>query len=115
MTNQPPAGDAELDNKFDAIMLKYMHGSGWNGHVEAEVYQCTKKEIMQAIEAREQAQREALAIEERIKENQLYLTEKNRHYYPASPIDPYIPLVQFAERISELQLKLKHLKDPERS
>ena len=46
----------------------------------------------------EQREREA-----RIDENRLYLQGVERHYFPASPSDPYIPLVQFSERIEALQ------------
>ena len=41
----------------------------------------------------------------RISENEMYLQEADRHYFPAGPNDPYIPLVQFHERIGELTLK----------
>lgn len=108
MPNQTPTGDAEREMYFYFLEIIACY-------INAPRIPELSKILARYAAAREEAQREALAIEERIKENQLYLTEKNRHYYPASPIDPYIPLVQFAERISELQLKLKHLKDPERS
>lgn len=41
----------------------------------------------------------------RIDENEMYMQEAGRHYFPAGPNDPYIPLVQFHERIGELTLK----------
>ena len=41
----------------------------------------------------------------RINENEMYMQEADRHYFPAGPNDPYIPLVQFHERIGELTLK----------
>ena len=43
-----------------------------------------------------------LLISARIDENKMYLHETDRHYYPSSPDDPYIPLVQFDRRIAEL-------------
>lgn len=41
----------------------------------------------------------------RIDENEMYMQEADRHYFPAGMSDPYIPLVQFHERIGELTLK----------
>ena len=41
--------------------------------------------------------------EARIDENQMYIRELSRHYYPAGPDEPHIPLVQFHERIAELE------------
>jgi hypothetical protein len=41
----------ELRDKIDAINLKHMHNTGWNGHKEAEVYQAAMDEIVNLVTA----------------------------------------------------------------
>lgn len=38
----------------------------------------------------------------RIEENNMYLKDTSRHYYPSMPNEPHIPLVQFRTRLKEL-------------
>lgn len=49
------------------------------------------------------ADRKRVALEARIDENNMYIRELTRHYFPSSPSEPHIPLVQFHERIAELK------------
>lgn len=51
------------------------------------------------------ADRKRVALEARIDENNMYIRELTRHYFPSSPSEPHIPLVQFYERIAELKAK----------
>ena len=44
-----------------------------------------------------------LVAEARINENNIYIRELPRHYFPSGPGEPHIPLVQFHERIAELK------------
>ena len=44
-----------------------------------------------------------LVAEARLDENNMYIRELTRHYFPSSPSEPHIPLVQFHERIAELK------------
>ena len=55
--------------------------------------------IMQLITA----DRKCVALETRLDENNMYIRELTRHYFPSGPDEPYIPLVQFHERIAELR------------
>ena len=50
---------------------------------------------------------EKLLISARLDENKMYLQETNRHYFPAGPDDPHIPVVQFHERMTELQQQIE--------
>ena len=50
-----------------------------------------------------EADRKKHELQARTDENRLYLQGVERHYFPASPSDPYIPLVQFSERIEALK------------
>ena len=45
-------------------------------------------------------------VEQRVDENNMYIRELTRHYFPSSPSEPHIPLVQFHERIAELKREL---------
>ena len=56
-------------------------------------------DIMQLITA----DRKRVALEARINENNMYIRELPRHYFPSGPGEPHIPLVQFHERIAELK------------
>ena len=49
------------------------------------------------------ADRKRVELEARIDENNMYIRELTRHYFPSSPSEPHIPLVQFYERIAELK------------
>ena len=49
------------------------------------------------------ADRKRVALEARINENNMYIRELTRHYFPSGPGEPHIPLVQFHERIAELK------------
>ena len=49
------------------------------------------------------ADRKRVALEARINENNMYIRELPRHYFPSGPGEPHIPLVQFHERIAELK------------
>lgn len=60
-----------------------------------------KNEIMQLITTL-QRQHERELVEARIDENNMYIKETERHYFPSGLNEPHIPLVQFYERISEL-------------
>ena len=51
------------------------------------------------------ADRKRVELEARIDENNMYIRELTRHYFPSSPSEPHIPLVQFYERIAELKAK----------
>ena len=42
-------------------------------------------------------------LEARINENNMYIRELTRHYFPSGYGEPHIPLVQFHERIAELK------------
>ena len=42
-------------------------------------------------------------LEARIDENNMYIRELTRHYFPSAPGEPHIPLIQFHERIAELK------------
>ena len=55
--------------------------------------------VMQLITA----DRKRVALEARLDENNMYIRELTRHYFPSSPSEPHIPLVQFHERIAELK------------
>ena len=44
-----------------------------------------------------------LVLEARIDENNMYIRELTRHYFPSGPGEPHIPLIQFHERIAELK------------
>ena len=44
-----------------------------------------------------------LVAEARLDENNMYIRELTRHYFPSGPSEPHIPLVQFHERIAELK------------
>ena len=61
--------------------------------------------IMQLITA----DRKRVALEARIDENNMYIRELTRHYFPSSPSEPHIPLVQFHERIAELKAQQEKL------
>ena len=50
-----------------------------------------------------------LVAEARINENNMYIRELTRHYFPSGPGEPHIPLVQFHERIAELKAQQEEL------
>ena len=50
-----------------------------------------------------------LVAEARINENNMYIRELPRHYFPSGPGEPHIPLVQFHERIAELKAQQEEL------
>ena len=55
------------------------------------------------------ADRKRVALEARINENNMYIRELTRHYFPSGPGEPHIPLVQFHERIAELKAEKEEL------
>ena len=52
-----------------------------------------------------------LVAEARINENNMYIRELPRHYFPSGPGEPHIPLVQFHERIAELKAEKEEEED----
>lgn len=48
-------------------------------------------------------QHERELVEARVDENNMYIKELTRHYFPAGPSERHIPLVQFHERIAQLK------------
>ena len=59
--------------------------------------------LTEAIQKLITADRKRVELEARIDENNMYIRELTRHYFPSGPNEPYIPLVQFHERIYELK------------
>lgn len=59
--------------------------------------------LTEAIQKLITADRKRVALEARLDENDMYIRESTRHYFPSGPDEPHIPLVQFHERIYELK------------
>lgn len=69
-------------------------------------HQQAAHEAMQLITA----DRKRVALEARLDENNMYIRELTRHYFPSGPSNPHIPLVQFHERIAELKAQQEEVK-----
>ena len=87
----PTEQDKELRKAIEEIIIAddYSHG----------VHMKTIDKMEKLITA----DRKRVALEARINENNMYIRELPRHYFPSGPGEPHIPLVQFHERIAELK------------
>ena len=93
MTNYNERLD-EIERHFRAAWKQTQHKT-----VQVPAYGLAWHEIMQLITA----ERKRAELEARLDENNMYIRELTRHYFPSSPSEPHIPLVQFHERIAELK------------
>ena len=90
--NTPLNADDELRNFIhDWLVGEYEPSTG--------VHLINVDKLMQRI----LADRKKHELEARIDENNMYIRELTRHYFPSGPSEPHIPLVQFHERIAELK------------
>ena len=88
------------NERLDELMpcdCKFLKGFAWRKGDPCEG--CTNGRLKQAITSLIKE----LVAEARINENNMYIRELPRHYFPSGPGEPHIPLVQFHERIAELK------------
>ena len=103
MSSMQKAGMAMTDNtqELGEILDEFLTDIYMNNeHFAAnqEALDKTKEEPMQAILDWHNKRK----LEARIDENNMYIRELTRHYFPSGPSEPHIPLVQFHERIAAL-------------
>lgn len=85
------------------------HARRWERQIETPYHELSEKEKDSDREQVDRywqlitADRKRVALEARLDENNMYIRELTRHYFPSSPSEPHIPLVQFHERIAELK------------
>ena len=88
----------EQDKELREKLTKLISQDGWVDTQEVDV-DGQVNELVAIITA----DRKRVALEARLDENNMYIRELTRHYFPSSPSEPHIPLVQFHERIAELK------------
>ena len=107
----PTEQDKELREKLSTLV--HLHHYGFCENIVSRCYKAPQKYWTQECKNRAKqyedklvafitADRERVALEARINENNMYIRELPRHYFPSGPGEPHIPLVQFHERIAEL-------------
>ena len=95
----------EQDKELREKLTKLISQDGWVDTQEVDV-DGQVNELVAIITA----DRKRVALEARIDENNMYIRELTRHYFPSGPGKPHIPLVQFHERIAELKAQQEEVK-----
>ena len=85
-----------LDKIIDRVYLFGMNGGLGYEKFDNELSPAKAKQALTSLI-------KELVAEARLNENNMYIRELPRHYFPSGPGEPHIPLVQFHERIAELK------------
>lgn len=103
----PTEQDKELRRAIVYYRIKcdYYLSDRDEGVISQEEYETAISSELDSVVELFTADRKRVAMEARLDENNMYIRELTRHYFPSSPSEPHIPLVQFHERIAELKAK----------